>query len=88
MRPEPVVLRRLAFSPQLTVEEKSSVQLFQSPWTKNLHAGHVVIVFFHPHFHIHFDGSSVRVVRTLAGLSGRVTAVGAGRLLDVEGPLA
>lgn len=27
-------------------------------------------------------------MRTLAGLSGGVTAVGAGRLLDVEGPLA
>lgn len=27
-------------------------------------------------------------MRTLAGLSSRVTAVGAGRLLDVEGPLA
>jgi hypothetical protein len=27
-------------------------------------------------------------MRTLAGLSSRVAAVGAGRLLDVEGPLA
>lgn len=27
-------------------------------------------------------------MRTLAGLGGRVTAVGAGRLLDVVGPLA
>lgn len=49
---------------------------------------HVVLVFLHSHFHLHFDRSSVRVMRTLAGLSGRVTAVGAGRLLDVEGPLA
>ena len=40
------------------------------------------------YFHRQTISKGCRDIRTLAGLSSRVTAVGAGRLLDVVGPAA
>lgn len=78
MRPEPVVLRRLAFSLQLSVREKIYVSQssrlgaqFPKQWPP----------FISP---ISREG----YLRTLAGLGSRVAAVGTSRLLDVERPLA
>lgn len=85
MRPEPVVFLRLAFSPQLTVCKQKFVSFHHS-----LHLQAVLdVVSNHP-----LQARETPLyrsrgkIRTLAGLSGRVTAVGTGRLLDVEGAFA
>lgn len=79
MRPEPVVLRRLAFSPQLTVRRKK-IHVSQSSQlgAQIANNGH----------HSYHQRSREGYLRTLAGLGSRVAAVGTSRLLDVERPLA
>lgn len=81
MRPEPVVLRRLAFSPQLTVRRKK-IHVSQSSrlGAQISNNGH------HSHHQRSREGGGY--LRTLAGLGSRVAAVGTSRLLDMERPLA
>lgn len=78
MRPEPVVLRRLAFSPQLSVRKKMHVSQSSRLGAQIPNNGH----------HSHHQRSREGYLRTLAGLGSRVAAVGTSRLLDVERPLA